>query len=447
MPNLLSAGPWIVEAAAYRARVLERLAGQSPNYFDLSSLIRDDGNPIVEQQLERTPRGLNLWYYIALCGRNLFVFIDGIRTEPEARLIYDSYQPGWAQLDFTPPPRASGLPGFVENTLYFAQANYVWQRIRQFGPHDHIFLCGWSAGGAVAFYVPRYFQTIRTYRPEISICTFGAPRASGSRMMDTYVANITRWMNADDAVCIVPPKIQADLAVWGGGHLTAQQVAHYRQYGHSRGGLQIRQDLTIEASVTPTEVVNPPQRAIRAWLLEARQAVPNGHSIATYRGRLEGAHALAAQERRAAQEQYEPDTGVGGGGGGGDDVEPVRVVPGERFVPPPIAPLPRPVVQELQELAAEQVQAPVEIPNVNLFSAHNQAGIWMVYFGDTMVVTAVKRKHAQSLVRYGNAFLRRLQGSAVVHAETLAQTWVHYLALASNPESGFVPQLNTMLPR
>jgi hypothetical protein len=44
----------------------------------------------------------------------------------------------------------------------------------------------------------------------------------------------------------------------------------------------------------------------------------------------------------------------------------------------------------------------------------------------------------------GNAFLRSLQQRSIVNADTLARQWEEYLAAASDPTSGFEPQLNVV---
>jgi hypothetical protein len=166
---------------------------------------------------------------------------------------------------------------------------------------------------------------------------------------------------------------------------------------------------------------------VQAWLANQDIGVDSGHSIQVYAARLRTMVPL-------------------------QPALPLAVIRN-----PPMPRHPQPAAREIVQHAAavagtivsvarQQMEGPLIIPTQNLFIAVRVGKIWRVRFGGVDVAIAPFRRRARGLALAGNNFLRRLQREAVVSPEDLAIQFTAYLAAASDPESGFRPQLNTTVP-
>lgn len=375
--------------------------------------------------------------FSARVDNKLWVFIDGITTRFQGEGIYRGYT-----------DRDEHGPG----SYWFRRAaeNIFQGNIRLFGRWDSVYLTGYSAGGAICYYLPQLFRNPDHRGRTIDICTFGAPRP-GFRDLTTGI-NFThaRYMNSDDAVCLIPPR-QETWSIWGGFLGTATE-RRFNQFAHPQGGINISMTGELTSRGTPESIPAPPSASIGVWLHQQMEGLENPHSLTVYYARLLMAARNLPGGAMLPGEEYQPDTTVGASGSGGNEDGPGLPDPMEARqpgAPPPagrVPDLPRPVVEQLNRIARVQNEMPPRIPEDKHFTCEKEGGVWVVKFGGWVVAAGPSRRHCSSMAKMGNLFLKRMQSSAYVDVQTLRDTFEQYLAFASNPDSGFQPQLNTTFP-
>jgi hypothetical protein len=353
--------------------------------------------------------------YMARSGRNGFVFIGGVANEGGARAIWNGYIGGFGATTEN-----------VENAIYSSMGTSFLWTLTDNGQNtpEHVYVVGHSAGGCAGIYLA-YNWAWSGRRPSFYLTSFGAPKPAGQHLsVPAYFADYCRWMCSDDVVPLIPPMAETWGNMWTLG-VNLNQAARLSNFRQSAGGVQIKLDGTLEETIYPSNVDPNTILGIQTWMRTAAANRENAHSLISYAGRID-----LAISRLPVTQTRAPGTSA-------PDVTPnvtTAQMRGEQ------------AVQQTHFSATNRStsEATIVIPPVQLFKAVRRGRLWYVTFGDIIIATAARKRGARQLARAGNAFLRSLQARAAVNADTLAQQFVAYLAAASDPTSGFVPQLHVV---
>lgn len=356
-------------------------------------------------------------YYFAKNRDQAVLVVDGCRRMSQARSLFAAYLPtlGIPSLD----PRNS----FIEQAAN-GIANYF--KGLGFPGFNHVFLGGWSLGGAIAQNVPRLCQTPELRTVNWSCDTFGAPRSGGNSIataIATYGAN-ARWMNENDPIPLVPPRpldfVGLPLVAGAAGAI------EFSRYVHGPGGRSMAANGEITPSVLPRTASSSFLASLATWYFQWDAGNEPDHAIGTYVTRLERSEAFYTHTQGRANNRVEPPANA-----------PVQQVQRHEAV----------VAQAIVNLERQQGMDPVDVPVQRLFVARRIGRVWMVLLGESVVSMPGSRRAARSLARHGNEFLRSLQNKAFVSKDGLNGALADYLALASSPDGGFRPVMNTNLPQ
>jgi len=314
----------------------------------------------------------------------------------------------------------------VSQTLIDAAAEVLAWVEAQTGPiNATYYVGGWSFGGAVASVLPSVAKALGHVDALWSVVTFGAPRVGGPALCRDIRDNSqgARWMVSTDPIPLVPPRV-ADfppiLALFG-----IRGCTRAENFLHPWGGVDLLPGGRIEPNNVPAQGVVNFVSGITQWLLSEDNDPANSHWIGNYRAMIQ-----AAMPNRA------PDVGVHGAAPEQPQARARREL-AERAAG---------IVANIQVLGQNQGAVPVVIPDGLAFQWYKLGGLYITALGDQTIATSNTKKRARHLANAGNEFLKRLQTQAVVNPVILADQMTQYLGLASTPESGFQPQLNTAFP-
>jgi hypothetical protein len=350
--------------------------------------------------------------YFADDGLVTFMAVDGAQTlEHGQSYIRCAHQSefkvakGWA---------SDGLANFAYDLYqsWLADGNIVRPRM---------YLTGHSFGGAIA--TAFMARLINVDDPQkITLITFGAPKAGGSFMAaKTQHADIVRYMNVQDPIPILPPG-RLEIGNFNIS-LGPGDIVHYSRFCHTVGGVSIATNGNLLPTTLSAPLSLPQAISLARWVytLSVDQASP--HSITSYISQL----ALAVGNQSNVNFPIRP-----------------------KAQPEGAHPIPR---KEAQEFLADRFkqQAPVlreventplKIPRINLASIERSGRLWSVTFGGAIISSGLGKTNDRRLRDSFNTFLRRLQRQGIVDVTTLESQFETYLVLASDPASGFEPQLN-----
>lgn len=354
------------------------------------------------------------FYYGGNNGRRLF-FIDGVRNNGQAAALVNGYGES---------ATSGGFQG--TNPYIVAQAQRVLSVMNNPAIQlpEHVDFIGYSAGGAVAT-MCKYILVFTQSLVKSKVVTFGAPRSINSSQSPRLANSpITRWMTPGDPIPLVPPRI-ADVPALAffNGFLTN---VRWGNYVHTAGGIVVDVNGNTGPSVLPPLAQINATTALVGWLLGEEDTPNNQHALTTY-----NAYLNRAEQVNVTPPSQHPDDG-----------------PRER---PQETDRRRMTQQEQQTLtqianaSVQQNEGPLVVPPAVLFRAVRFGRTWAVVFGGEVVAVAPIRRRAQSIARSGNAFLRKLPRQAVVDVNQLSEQFNLFLADATNPAAGFVPQINTQI--
>jgi hypothetical protein len=279
---------------------------------------------------------------------------------------------------------------------------------------------GHSLGGALAVVLAAIGNRVSPQGEQTCI-TFGAPRSGGIAFdRQTHVPHITRWMNSDDPVPLVPPTVSQcpPLALV----TTLDHLRDFADQRHLEGGQQLNPDGTLTETILPTVASISPTTDLAAWLVSLYRGTTSPHQTPEYRRRLALIPRLPNLPGRIVFQE----------------------APAE--VAPPIRPaeLNREVAvvrQNVNVIGEAQSAGPVILPPLQIFRAVKIGKTWYTVFGNTVFAIGPRRRKAGLLAQAGNAFLRRLQRQSQVDPISLENAWDAYLIAAADPASGIRPTL------
>lgn len=357
--------------------------------------------------------GLKPAFYAAFKDGYTLVILDGATTQEQA----DALVGGW--VNSTNPDTAMQTNNFVSDLTAAIGIDLSRQGFTVAGNMNY---AGYSMGGLLAE------QFVYTAANQVGFgvtqrCwTFGTPRYAGSRICSALSAAglIIRWMNDEDPVPLLPPRLSECPAlpvVYG-----TSTIARFGRYCHSTFGL----------SVSPTGVVTqtelPPGASVNfvgsfaRWYFSQITEEGNVHSLRTYTGRLGGlANAQAPPPPLPDRTREQPAV--------------VTAQEVERAATR--------VENNVRTIERTQNAAILAVPHDRVCVAVRRGRIWYVQFGGVDICCPGTRRRARGVARQLNNFLLNLQTVAVVDPSTLLTQLGDYLDLATDPASGFRPTMNT----
>jgi hypothetical protein len=387
---------------------------------DNDAFVRSDnffGNFV--KSIYRPPNDTYPGFYYADCGASGFLALDGTATLAQAAGVVDGYVGGVLE--------SLDVLGSNQN-FFFAQAareiTAILQGVGILAPYQ-LYIGGWSLGGATGFYFPSPVIP-SSWRPGvISIDTFGSPRPGGRDWVTAMESTryIFRWMNDNDPVSLVPPRVTdfpALLAVFGvrGAVRSARFVQPHG--GYSIGIAGTPTPATVPALASPNFTAS-----LVNWLQSWNDDRTLEHGIWEYLRRLRAMEVVITPVFR-------------GHGGPIELANPIR--------PQQVTATERAVAQTVLHLERSQNQNGVALPEVRIFKAVRISGLWFVTFNGASISTAGSKRGARRLANQGNAFLRTLQTRPVVDPAALQQQLSDYLKAAGAVGGQFVPRMNFAFP-
>lgn len=357
-------------------------------------------------------------FYLSESARGLVILIDGTATLTQATSQAQDYIDGVLTRDPSPRMlRTEAVAGFIAGVS--TQAPFTRPR--------RVFMAGWSYGATIAQYLFFYFRTLGIEAIDIKLASFGAPRPAGPAFSAGLAAwsTHTRWMNANDPIPLVPPRIhECPEVAMALGPLVA---ARFSLFGHSRQGINLSdQGGMTEAPLPASAAVNIPG-SIGAWIDSWVNNQANDHSLSRYSARL----------GLAIARQFPPPL--------------QQAIAGERMVVAPqaqaVAAQRQAVVNLRRQAAIQNATVPTVPPPLGFAANRAKGGIWNITFANTIVAWHTNRKGARAIARAGNVLLRQALHATVFDQAAFTEEIIRFFGSAKAGEEGIKPPLNDVFPQ
>lgn len=291
-------------------------------------------------------------------------------------------------------------------------------------PAPRVILAGQSLGGAVMVALGAGIKS-QYDDLSISVLTFGSPRSGGYELARTYsVIDITRYMNNDDPVPLIPPRgntSRISLAT-----VPPSALLQWNRMDHTRGGVLLFEDGSTVPADLPSDDLVPFDKDIVSWLASMVQGESNPHSVPTYAWRIRAAMALNPQAPRPVVTEPDP--------------EPRNHTTGREM-----AAMIQEVTKPIRAQGDVQAGTPVHIPREKAFRPVKRGSVWVCLFNERVVGIGPKERRARSMARNGNRLLRAMQPMSVVEVDAMLGAWDQYFGAASDPTKGFEPVMETKI--
>lgn len=345
-----------------------------------------------------------------------YLFVDGCNRLDSAVGVFNGY-------------RGIEIPlilGPTSNAYFYRASRQIWEAITgvlNWAPVVNA--GGWSLGGCAAYLLP--FQQRSTELPILTyrLNTYGMPRPVTSHDAARYDIRMdhVRWMNNDDPVPLLPPRVTdfpAILPAFG-----VQAAIRASEFVQPRGGVSINAGGVWRGAELPTAADGNFVPALANWLLAWDNGDRIPHAISEYIGRLNAALLAATPHQHIDTARREPEDRPGA-----RDINANE----RRFV------------EQVNALSKQQNTLPFSIPPRMRFKAQRVGRVWYVIFNETIVATPGLKRAAKRVARQGNAWLDSLQTLAVVDPDAFGLAFRDYLLNAANPTGGFSPVLQVTQP-
>jgi hypothetical protein len=355
------------------------------------------------------------WYYAAN-PTDGYLLIDGTATLAQAIGIVDGYIGGLFDSKTQP-----------DNVYFFNAAKEIMDNLDSRGmiPPLGMTVAGHSLGGAICGYWMRRVNLIKRLGVSSFTHTFGAPRPCGSdgRILIQGQGETIRWMNDNDPVPLVPPRIEdAPIILPLFGVTGCIRAANFV---HVAGGVDIGPAGNLTDAVLPVHASANFTADLAQWLMTWDNGGQPAHAAQEYVDRLTLAVQLLTPQNRPQVAPAEQP--VGHGAQAINEAE-------------------RRVVNTILHLERQQNATPVVIPPQFLFRAVRISRLWTVVLDKSVVCTPGSKRAARAIARLGNDWIRRLQRTAVVDTAALGAGFQRYLAAATDAAAGFEPEMNDVFP-
>lgn len=403
-----------VVLAAFHARRLREFA--LPNWSDvLDAVMRPMFGPAFQSRSFYDPLQFPKMWYGGDNTRKV-LYIDGVKTNGQAGALWNAYDDSPIFGGFSP------VNLWLRQGATFADA---FTNQNHVVVPEYLDVVGYSAGGAIAVALKDKWIAAGSVVKSRAI-TFGSPRTGNADMkMALSRSSITRWMNDNDPVPLIPPRI-LDVP---GLLLTSNflTITRYGNYVHQAGGIEISATGITSPRILPTLASIHATTSLLSWLIGIENDMASGHAIDAYVTRLLLAESLAPRpaEQNVAAAPAEVANVMDRRGHNRQEDR---------------------VITAINNAGHGQNIPSLFIPPQTLFRAVRINRIWNVTFGDQIIASSPIEKRARSLARSGNAFLRKLPRQALVNPDALATQFISWLTAAIDPMSGIVPTINIGLP-
>jgi hypothetical protein len=299
--------------------------------------------------------------------------------------------------------------------------------IGQIGTRNQIY-AGHSLGGSAAVAMAAFDKSVNLGANQ-TVVTFGAPRTGPSAFRDIFNGiDCTRWMNSDDPVPLVPPRLpdvsSPSLLTFPIGYfLFMEEQVHVPQ------GQIVSPIAVVTMGDVPNGLALPGFLELGIWLAQLDLGVENFHSPRSYSIRLKAVQAnFNARFAEVALQVQRPLPQEPPGNALNRDVGNAR----------------RLVERGLAATEVIQTSGPTTIPALLKFRVVNLGKrSWGVFLGAYNVAISTTRRSARAVAKHGNEFLQVLQHQAIVGPQELIAGLQAYLDLAATLGSGITPTMNT----
>lgn len=403
-----------VELALFHARCLMQLRSLNPQ-ANIDAILKTElTNGFQSTYYPPTVNTVGM-YFGGDNGRKI-CYLDGVVSIAQANNLMGGYLPlGGLQIN--------------PNDNLWIQANILTYKQQMAAGHlgltEYVDYVGYSAGGAVATAL-MFEESLNQSIVKRKLFTFGAPRAGGSAVRDALAtAPIRRYMNDDDPIPLIPPRIQDAPLI---AALISPLIWNaYSNTVHTQGGVEITSTPSLSPKDLPSKASVDAIGSLANWFFSEENDPANPHAMATYVDRL--------------QRFLAP------------------LPPGPAPVAPE-APAEKPQTVKRKEVARAQDRVVTAIanqqhaqfnvneviPDAVLFLPVRQGRVWAVQFGEKFVAQGVNEKTCRHLCRAGNDFFRSLPKQGIVDITSILEQVEKYFAFATDPSTGFAPQIQTTLP-
>jgi len=345
----------------------------------------------------------------------LVMYFNGVETTHQSARFLDGYN------------NSEGITNYRPYNSWIRNQSAQWLAAltnASLLSRDVVHLVGYSAGGCLAYDLARRWQPGKLGQA-LFVTTFGSPRYShaGDVSAISNVA-IARYMVDSDPVPLFPPRLTTwppVVAVMG-----PAATQRHAYLNHPHGGIVLATDGTWRDDELPDKADFSPGATLAAFLYGLSVGGGAFHSLASYEARLE---------------LLQPPV-------------PVAVPPSRRGAPAEenvnvardeMTDQEQRVLDNITRIAREQNAVAVHVPDELRFRAVRTGRIWAVQFGVSHVCLGPTRRHAQSIARLGNEWLRRLQTGVFIDPEAIVQQLQAYLTNARDVAGDFEPKMNTQI--
>lgn len=354
-------------------------------------------------------------YYAAQLGETVLILVSCVDNIIMAGRLIAGYELGIAPI----------LGG--ENALAKEAAQYIVGRLaaNHFGQARRWLLTGHSFGGMICQSLAAALVR-QDATQEVKLTTFGSPREANTtncRVLEHI--DVTRWMNDNDPIPLVPPHISE--APGFSAVLTFAAAASWGRYVHTRGGVQLNPDGTWVAQETPQHTRLSVTDALGAFLVSQSLGEVTPHSLIEYRNRIAlNVPPGGESGGEVVGGDWETDDGTSRGDWG----DAAREATNRVFAQ-----------------GETQNSVPVVIPDAYTAKVRRVGRrMWSVYWGEIFIATGPTKAKAYGLKNTFNDFLRRLQRQAVTDAPSIAAQFQQYFDVATEEGNGFQPVMQDEFP-
>jgi len=348
---------------------------------------------------------------------NTLIVIDGIRSQAEAQLVIDGYS-------------GSLLDGFNDptNQYFRSNASVICAEMRRRGLWNklNVLISGYSAGAATAGLVYSFRTNDELGAPQVRVLAFAAPRPGGYsdyvRMQS--LTQIEHYFFFDDPITNFP--LRAGTYTWLPFLIGARAARRWSNFTTFVGGWQIQANGGYTQGVSSSDAEITSQTAFDVWWNGLESDTLSPHNLYRFVAQFQSAPSTNRTHSGQVPNVVEQPENLGG---------------------PGVARLEREAVNLVRDIQQAQDAIGLNIPPQRLVRAYRQGKVWYAAFGDTTIMSTPSRRRARGCANELNAFLRRLQQSALVDPAAINAAMAAYLEAAADPTSGITPTLNTRIPQ
>lgn len=318
------------------------------------------------------------------------------------------------------------IEGAKENAWAKAAAQWIVQtaRERHMPSTTKYVLAGYSGGGMICQSLAQALSGSPD-GPSVRLSTFGSPREAQASICNALAhQDVIRWMNNDDPVPLIPPRIGQ---VPGFAALLPYALAQeYVGYDHCKNGANLDPDGSRASATLPRDASLSPTASLASFLLQQVGGGGGGHRIQEYRSRLDTAlQNVPVVDNPPRPTPVEPDDGFSRGEWGSEAAAGATAV---------------------FRQGEAQTAVGLIVPDEYLPVVVKQGRIWSVYWLNNFIATGPKKKRALHFKRTLTDLIRSLMIQGVVEPDALLSSIQLFTQAAATEGNGFQPVMQDEFP-